>query len=189
MSNQPDPRLSFLSARTSALALTEPAPDRATLSAILEAACAVPDHASLRPFRFVVVTGDARPRFGDALAQAAREVDPGLSAPIFEKIRQKAFFAPALVVLIASPRVGAKVPVWEQEASAACTGFALVLAAEALGYGAVWKSAPFHEGRALDELLGLSTGERFLGWVNLGTHARDRKPRATPDLEQLVRWL
>lgn len=184
-----DPRLDFLLARSSALALTEPAPGGATLRALLQAACSVPDHAKQQPFRFVVVEGDARARFGQALAEVAAEKNPALSDFHRDKIQQKAFFAPLLVALIASPRPGSSVPIWEQEATAACTGFALILAAEALGYGAVWKSSPVHEGRALNELLGLQENERFLGWVNLGTHARERKPRLPCDLDQLVRTL
>lgn len=152
---------------------------------LLEAACAVPDHKMLQPFRFVVAEGDARAQFGEALAAVALEAMPDLSEPKLMKIREKAFFAPALVALISSPRE-ANVPAWEQEATAACTGFALVLAAEALGFGAVWKSAPVHEGAALDALLGLRKGERFLGWVNVGTRTGERKPRAVPDLERLV---
>jgi len=182
-------RLAFLTRRTSAIGLGEPGPDPATLDRLLAAACAVPDHSLLQPFRFVVVDTQARQRFGEALAAVARELDPNLQEFHATKLVNKAFFGPCLVALIASPRPGAKVPVWEQEASAACTGFALVLAAEALGFGAVWKSAPVHEGRALAELLALSPGERFLGWVNLGTNTRETKPRAPVDLSRLVKRL
>ncbi|HSC85653.1 MAG TPA: nitroreductase, partial [Polyangiaceae bacterium] len=181
-----DPRLNFLTGRSSALALTEPAPSDATLDQLLAAATAVPDHAGLRPFRFVIVQGEARERFGQALAAVAEEQEGTLSEFARNKLVQKAYFAPCLVALVSSPRVGVKVPTWEQEASAACTGFALVLAAEAVGLGAVWKSAPVHEGRALTELLGLAEQERFLGWVNLGTHGRPTRPRAPEDLSRLV---
>ncbi len=183
-----DPRLAFLHNRTSATTLTGPAPSERELRELLEAACAVPDHKMLQPYRFVVARGDARAAFGDALAAAALQAMPELPAPKLNKVREKAFFAPALVALVSSPRE-ANVPVWEQEAAAACTGFALVLAAEALGFGAVWKSAPVHEGAALYELLGLRAGERFLGWVNVGTRTGERKPRSAPDLERLVTHL
>lgn len=181
-----DSRLDFLVQRSSALALSDPAPDGDALLRIFEAACGVPDHKTLRPYRFVVVERDARARFGDALALAARDAVADLSDAKAQKIRDKAFFAPMLIALIASPRMEASVPRWEQDATAACTGFALVLAAEALGFGAVWKSAPVHEGRAIDDLLALAPHERFLGWVNLGARAGDKKPRARPDLAALV---
>jgi nitroreductase len=152
-------------------ALVEPGPDAAQLDVLLRAATTVPDHGTLRPWRFVVVSGDERDRFGAALASVALEQKADLPLAAVEKMRSKAFVAPTMVVIVASPVQGNKVPVWEQEASAACTGFALALAAHALGLGAMWKSAPFRSGGDLGELLELTDGEQILGWVNVGTAA------------------
>jgi nitroreductase len=46
----------------------------------------VPDHRGLRPWRFVVVTGDAREAFGDALADAAAEHQPGIGDDLLDRI-------------------------------------------------------------------------------------------------------
>ncbi len=183
-----EPRLTFLTQRTSAVRLTEPAPDHGTLRQVLAAACTVPDHGRLRPYRFVVVGGEARERFGQALADAAVAANPG-AAVHAEKIKNKAFFAPLLVALVASPRPGLSIPVWEQEATAACAGYAVVLAAEALGFGAVWKSAPTHEGEALQTVLQLRPHERLLGWVNIGTRADRPLTRPVVDVEALISTL
>ena len=164
--------IDFLLGRRSAAQLTEPGPTREQLELILQAGATVPDHGKLKPYRFVVVQGDARARFGDALAAAAVEQTPDLGPPVQEKLRQKAFFAPALVALIFSPRAGAKIPEWEQLSTASCTGYAIALAAHALGLGAVWKTANALDGAQLRALLALSAGERLLGWVNLGHHTR-----------------
>jgi nitroreductase len=152
-------------------ALVEPGPDAGQLDVLLRAATTVPDHGTLRPWRFVVISGDERDRFGGALASVALEHQADLPLAAVEKMRSKAFVAPTMVVIVASPTQGNKVPVWEQEASAACTGFALTLAAHALGLGAMWKSAPFRSGGDLSELLELTDEERILGWVNVGTAA------------------
>jgi len=159
-------------ARRSVASLTEPGPSDEQLALILRAAVTVPDHGNLRPWRFVVVRGEAREAFGDALADAAAEA-LGDAADRPDKIRGKAFVAPALIVLIASPKPSPKVPASEQRASAACTGYAIALAADALGLGAVWKTAPFLEGTRLTALLDLQPGEEVLGWVNLGHRLRD----------------
>ena len=153
------------------------APDDADLTAILEVATTVPDHGSLRPWRFAVVRGPARDRFGDALVAGLHE-QRGSNLPdaVVAKMHQKAFAAPACVALIASPDVGANVPVWEQEASAACTGYAIVLAAQALGYGAIWKSAATVDAPAVRAFFALSEDERLLGWVNLGTPSPAQGP-------------
>ena len=167
------------------------APDDADLTGMLEVATTVPDHGSLRPWRFAVVRGPARDRFGDALVAGLHE-QRGSDLPdvVVAKMRQKAFAAPACVALIASPDVDANVPVWEQEASAACTGYAIVLAAQALGYGAIWKSAATVDAPAVRAFFALSEHERLLGWVNLGTpaplKAQRRATAEEPALEDVV---
>ena len=82
--------LELVLSRRSAAALAEPGPTREQLERVLLAAGTVPDHGLLRPFRFVVVEGDGRARFGDALAATAAERRPDNPAPGLEKVRAKA---------------------------------------------------------------------------------------------------
>jgi nitroreductase len=163
--------------RRSIASLGEPAPTGEQLDGILAAATTVPDHGSLKPWRFVVVRGDGRESFGRALVDAARHDDPELPEPKADKIHGKAFLAPVLIVVIAALQPSEKVPEWEQVASASCTGYALVLAAHALGLGAVWKSANYLAGPAITSLLALEDRQRLLGWVAVGTPVKpDRRP-------------
>jgi nitroreductase len=177
-----NPMLDFLLSRRSAGTLAQPGPTRDQLDQILLAAGAVPDHGRLRPFRFAVIEGDGRAAFGDALAHAAAERKPELSAAALDGIRAKAFRSPTIIALVASPKPG-KVQAWEQHATAACAGYALVLAAHALGVGAVWKSVPFTRGRALSELFGLAETEEMLGFIHLGTAPAAEPPAARPSLD------
>jgi nitroreductase len=102
-------------------------------------------------------------------------------------MRNKAFAAPCAVLLIASPDPTSNVEVWEQVASASCTGYAVVLAATGLGYGAVWKSAPVLATAPVRELVGLGPEESLLGWVNLGTPAPlGRKKRSAEHADPLA---
>jgi nitroreductase len=146
-----------------------PGPDDLQLATILAAATTVPDHGTLRPWRFVVVRDSGRDRFGDALvAGLVGERGPDLPDSVTDKMRKKAFAAPVLVMLVASPQVGSNVPVWEQVSSASCTGYAMVLAATSLGLGAIWKSAPVLHTDPVRALFGAGPDEQLLGWVNLG---------------------
>ena len=70
-----------------------------------------------------------RPGGGRASLQGPRS-----PRAVVAKMRGKAFAAPCTVAVIAAPRPS-NVPVWEQVASASCTGYAMVLAATALGLG------------------------------------------------------
>jgi nitroreductase len=165
-------------------------PDGPALDRILEAATTVPDHGGLRPWRFTVVTGEGRHRFGDALVAGLHDLKgPDVPEGAVAKMRGKAFAAPCAVVLIASPDPGSNVPVWEQVASASCTGYAMVLAATGLGYGAVWKSAAVLDTEPVRTLFALTEDEQLLGWVNIGTAGRTstRKIESEPtDLGRLV---
>ncbi|MHB1517051.1 MAG: nitroreductase family protein [Acidimicrobiales bacterium] len=164
-------------------------PDARALTAILRAATTVPDHGGLHPWRFAVVTRAGQERFGDALVSGLISGgDPPEAARI--KMRSKASAAPCAIVLIASPERISNVPEWEQMASAACTGYAVLLAAAALGYGAAWKSAAVLDTPPVRSLFELEEHERLLGWVNVGTpkepQARSRNRAKQPDLAGLV---
>jgi nitroreductase len=166
------------------------APDDRALARILETATTVPDHRGLRPWRFAVVTGAGRERLAGALV-AGLHLERGADLPeaMVAKMHGKAFAAPCVVVLIASPDPESNVPVWEQVASASCTGYAMVLAAIALGFGAVWKSAAVLETEPVRSLFGLTADERLLGWVNIGTRGdrgKKQSAMAPADLSGLV---
>lgn len=166
--------------------LAEPAPTTEQLARILAAAGTVPDHGELRPFRLAVISGEGRAAFGHALAESARERTPSLTDAALDKIREKAQRSPTILAVIASPKPG-KIEVWEQVATAACAGYAVVLAAYALGVGAVWKSVPFTRGAGLTALFDLAPAEEMIGWIHLGTSVKPiTKPRAPLDLAAVV---
>jgi len=164
----------------------EPAPDgspptETDLDRILTVATTVPDHGDLEPWRFAVSAGEARDRFAQALVAGLVEArGPDLPDAVVAKMASKAFAAPCAVVLIASPDPTSNVEVWEQVASASCTGYAVVLAATALGYGAVWKSAAVLGTSPVRALFGLTEHESLLGWVNVGTPAPLSRKKARP---------
>ena len=155
-------------------------PSAEDLRRILATATTVPDHGDLRPWRFAVCTGAGRDRFAEALVAGLTEArGPDVPEAVVAKMRGKAYAAPCSVQLIASPDPTSNVEVWEQVASASCTGYAVVLAATGLGYGAVWKSAA---------VLGTGAGaarcstwrptESLLGWINIGTPGAARPQEA-----------
>jgi nitroreductase len=148
------------------------APSADDLDLILSTATTVPDHGDLRPWRFAVSSGPGRERFAEALIAGLHELrGTDLPETVVAKMRAKAFAAPCAVLLVASPDPTSNVEVWEQVASASCTGYSVVLAATGLGYGAVWKSAAVLGTEPMRRLVGLTADESLLGWVNIGTPA------------------
>jgi nitroreductase len=181
------PVLDAIMARRSVGALGEPAPSAAALETILAAATTVPDHGGLRPYRFVVVDAGAHARFGDALAHDTDLARGGISEEVKGKFRKKAGTAPIQVLIVFSPVESTKAPEWEQLVAASCTGYPMLLAAQALGLGAAWRSAAVLDGPAMVALCGLQAGERVLGWLNIGTPVVEApRGREPVSLEGLV---
>ena len=68
-----------------------------------------PDHGRLRPWRFVVLEGDARRRLGDAMAAMLLAKMPEATQDQLDKERNKPLRAPTIIVVAAHP-VRCKIP-------------------------------------------------------------------------------
>jgi nitroreductase len=180
--------LECIATRRSAPILVEPAPDAPALRRLLEAAVAAPDHGRLRPWRFVIVRGAARERLGSALAAAQADRDPSATPNALARTRAKPLRAPLIIVVICAPKPYAKVPVWEQVASAACAVQHIQLAAHALGYGSMWRTGWAVHAEKVRAHLGCAGDERIVALLYLGTvpEGVSMPPRARVCLDGLV---
>lgn len=173
--------------RRSARALTEPAPDQGALELILACAARAPDHGRLRPWRFVVVRGAARARFGGLLAAHLRRAHPEVTAEALERERQKAFRAPLIVVVAARCNATIKkVPEIEQTLSAGASAHAIMLASAALGFAAMWKTGSAAYDTQVKTGLGLEAGDVVVGFLYLGTDSGERATVPARDWRELV---
>lgn len=173
----PHPVIQALLARhsTGPRYLVEPGPSDAELLTLAEAALRAPDHASLVPFRFRAVRGAARARMAALFEQAARVAGKDADGAALD--RERALNAPVTLAVIARLDLGhPQVPSHEQWA---CIGGAiahLLLAAQALGYGAKMLSGA----KARSPLLASAFcegGETLVGWIAIGTPALERRAK------------
>jgi nitroreductase len=186
------PALQALDARRSvpALQLGAPGPDSATLQRMLASAVRVPDHGKRVPFRFLRIAGDARHRLGEFLAHRSRERDPTASDAQVDKDRQRFSHAPLIIAVIASPTPSPKVPEQEQLMTAGCVCFALLQAAQALGFGAQWLTAWMAFDPAVHAHLGLAAHEGIAGFIHIGTPKVEAPERERPDPAALLQdWV
>jgi len=176
--------LAFLARRRSAaaMALTEPAPSDAELATLLRLAARVPDHGKLAPWRFVVLKGEAKRRFVAGLVAIAAD------RPDAEKLKAKLgkIKAPPLTVAVISRVRPGEIPEWEQRLSAGAVCMTLIVAAQAMGYGANWITDWYAYDEAALRLLGLREGEQVAGYVHLGTSAEAPLERVRPDVSAIV---
>jgi nitroreductase len=166
--------------------LGEPAPDEASLRALLEAAIRVPDHGKLVPFRLIRLQGEAKLRFGERLAALAIRNNPDLSDAKLEKERLRYTFAPLVMVVVACLHAESKVPEIEQKLCAGNVAYNLLLGAHALGYGAQWLTGWAAYDREVAAMLGLAAHEHVVGFVHLGTPQIEVPDRDRPALTDLL---
>ncbi|GGC78380.1 nitroreductase family protein [Marinobacter halophilus] len=173
----------FLLDKTSEPRLQAPAPARDVVDTAFKCAARAPDHALLRPWRYLVIEGDALEALGELFAQTCPD---GASEQELEKARRAPLRAPMVIVGIASPRMHPKVPEVEQLMSAAAGMSFLSLALTAAGYGVMWRTGGVAYHPAVYEGLGLRTGESVVGFMYTGTVVNAKPPVPRPDTEQFV---
>jgi nitroreductase len=156
--------------RTSPLKLTAPGPDAEQLEQIIRAGIRAPDHGRLRPWRFTVFEGNAREKLGDAMANCLRTRVPNSPQEHLDAERAKARRAPVIVVVGAKISKG-KIPEIEQVAAAAAASQNMLLAAHALGFGAMWKTGAAAYDPGVKALCGLEPEDHIVAIVYLGTVA------------------
>lgn len=186
-----DARLACLDRRRSTPArhLADPAPNHATLQRMLASAVRVPDHGKRVPFRFVTVRGDARHALGERLAARSRERDPAVADAVVDKDRQRFSLAPLVVTVVARLGLDEKIPEQERLLSAGSVCFALLQAAQALDFGAVWLTGWPAYDPVVHDWLGLGADERVVGFIHIGTPTLEAPERERPDpVELLTEW-
>jgi nitroreductase len=186
----PAPALAALLSRASVPPrhLAEPGPSGPALDLAVAAAMRAPDHGGLKPWRFVFVAGEARAALGEVLAASLARREPGTPPERLALERAKPLRAPLVIVAGAALRHGHRIPLWEQEASAAAGTMNLLNALDAQGFGAIWLSSAALRDPAVTAALGFAESDALLGWIYAGTPAADR-PRPPPgDPAAQARW-
>jgi nitroreductase len=139
-------------------------PDDATIEKLLDAAVRAPTHHLTEPWRFVVLRGDALRGLGAAWAAGVERSgkDP-------EGVLAKAQRAPAIICVVGRPKTHLpKVVELEEHHAIGAAIQNILLAAHALGLGAMVRTG---QAASLDEVrdfLGLEATELIAGFVYLG---------------------
>jgi nitroreductase len=185
-----DPTIELLLTRRSVLAkdLVEPAPSAEHLDIILRAGLRVPDHGRVEPWRIQVLLKPAQRALGELCARIFRRENPQSSDVQLRAERDRVQQAPLLIIVSShpDPRRFAKVPAIEQLLSAGALCQNLLIAAQALGYGAQWVTGwpAYHP--EIKAALGHDPTVDLIGFVYLGTVAAPPAERPRPELESIV---
>ncbi|MGL3150954.1 nitroreductase family protein [Microbacterium sp. A82] len=153
-------------ARQSWSKVTDDAPTRQELLALIAAAGRVADHSALQPWRLIELRGDDRLALGAAIAKAQGDTKPST----------KPLRASLLIAVVASFRKSEKVPHWEQEAVASGVAHTLSLLLDEAGWGVIWRTGGHTRSKPVAKVHGLKKNEQLLGWLYVGGKPAGKSP-------------
>ncbi len=166
--------------------LGEPGPTAETLHTLLTAAARVPDHGKLVPWRFILFQGEHRARAGMRLAALWQEREPDAGADRLDLERTRFSRTPVVVGVVSRAAEHPKIPQWEQVLSAGAVCMNLLTAAHAAGFSAQWLTEWYAFDEEAGRVLGLETGEKFAGFIHIGTAMEPPFERPRPDLDMIT---
>lgn len=173
----------------SAKAMGEPGPSPGQLAEILRLAVRVPDHGKLAPWRFILWEGDARARFGEVMKARWHALHPGHGEEAMEIARTLFLRAPTVLGVVSSATEHPKIPVWEQQLSAAAVCMNVLYGAAAMGIGCQWNTGWVAYDAEIAAAMGLKPHEKLAGLIYLGTPTAPLEDRPRPDPSALLtRW-
>lgn len=170
--------------RSSEPRLGDPAPDQKTLDQAFACAARAPDHALLRPWRYLVIEGEGLNRLGELFASTCAPDAPEKDR---NKLLQAPLRAPMLIVGIACHQPHPKVPEQEQTMSAAVGMGYMLLALQSAGYGGMWRTGAMAHHPAVAEGLGLASHESITGFLYVGSVVSEKPGVPRPETSSFVR--
>lgn len=162
---------------------------RELIEKLLDAAVQAPNHYKVRPWRFIVLTGNGRNKLGDVMAASQRDRHPDLPPEAFDKTRGLSLRAP-LVIAVGVDKPGeAKVNEIENisAASAACQN--ILLAAQAEGLGAQWRTGEWARDSNVKKFLGLAEDQHVVGFLYIGYPEFTLEPAQRQGFEDRTVWM
>ncbi len=180
--------LAFLKSRksASAKAMGGPGPNAVHLTEILSMAARVPDHGKLTPWRFVTFQGDARAQVGALFANRWAELNPSHGGDVLRFQADLFMRAPLVVAVVSTASPHEKIPVWEQQMSAAAVCFNMELAAISLGFDVQWQSDWVAYDVGAKAAMDLKGGEQVAGLIYIGKSTIALEDRPRPDVTKFT---
>lgn len=165
--------LDAILSRVSQGKLVEPAPDAAALEKAFACALRAPDHRVLRPWRYLLLRGDALRQLGEVFVDAVRAANPGVEAAEVERLRKMPLRAPLIVVVVTVHKADPKVPDEELLLSTGAAVQNFMLALHDQGYATMWRTGPLGLAPLVRAALGLNGQETISGFIYAGTAASE----------------
>ena len=184
--------IEFLANRRSVTAKTM-APGNVTkkhLQKILEVGLRVPDHGALKPWRLIVIKGDARKKFDETIILPIFQKSNPTATEEMKGIESSRMQRAGVVIAVISKPVEHKsIHQWEMHLSAGAICTTLLYAAQSFGYAAQWLTEWYaYNDEVLLALGGVPAQERIAGFIYIGEKIKNPIERTRPDPEQIISY-
>jgi nitroreductase len=156
---------------------------RDVIDKLLDAGNRAPNHYKVRPWRVFFFYGDGGEKLGDVMAASLRDRQPDLPQEGLDKTRALPLRAPVIIAVGVDKPVESKVLELENYAatSAACQN--ILLAAHALGLGAIWRTGDWAHDVKVKEFFGLTENQHIAGFIYVGYPETVGEPALRPSAE------
>ncbi len=162
---------------------------REVIEKLLSAGAQAPNHYKARPWRFVVLTGDGRKKLGDVMSASFLDRNPAAPAEGLDKTRALPLRAPVVIAVGVDKPYDTKVVEVENIAAASAACQNILLAAHALGLGAIWRTGEWARDEKVKEFLGFAKDQHIIGFIYVGYPESLPEPYTRAGFEDRVTWM
>ena len=156
---------------------------------LLDAAVQAPNHYKVRPWRFVVLSGDGRKRLGNLMADILQQKFPDMKAEALDKERGKPLRSPIIIVVGVDKPTEPKVLEIENICAAAAACQNILLAAHALGLGVHWRTGEAARDPQVKKFLGFLEGQYLIAFLYIGYSKVEMEPHPRLGFEDRTTWI
>lgn len=163
---------------------------RSVIEKLLSAGAQAPNHHKARPWRFVVLTGDGRKKLGDVFAASFLDRNPAAPPEAGDKPRSLPLRAPVVIAVgVDKPAPGTKIIEIENVSAASAAAQNILLAAHALGLGAIWRTGEWARDPKVKEFLGFAPDQHIVGFIYVGYPEVAPESYTRIGFEDRVTWI
>ena len=162
---------------------------RQDIERLLDAAVQAPNHHRNRPWRFVVLTGAARERLGEVMAQALLSQATDTAEAALHAERLKPLRAPVIIAVGLARPDSPKIVEIEDVCAGAAAVQNMLLAAHGLGLGAMWRTGTAASAPLVKAFLGFAPDQQIIAFVYVGYPDGEHPPANRPPFEGYVTWM
>ena len=163
--------------------LINPAPNKTQIETLLQAAMSVPDHGNLKPWRFIVVTGQG---IRDLAMLVKQKYASTMSEENLDAFVKEISATPMMLFVCSDLTLNHRVSVLDQQLAGGAACEHILLAVHALGFAGIWHTSEADED--LRQLLNLKIEDEVLGVLSIGTPKKTSKAKRKSFSEYTQTW-